>query len=327
MADDLVLGIDAGATRIRAALANLRGAVLARGEGGAGNALSVPADDLARNLREALGGVVTRETTVVRAVVAGFAGAAPPEVDPADTGRERARAALVRACADVGIVPGGIDVRSDAEVAYASGAGPLPDGLVPDGLVLICGSGAFGARIRGGRLVQTADGHGRLIDDAGSAFWIGRYGMRAALRCLDGRGPRTVLADTVAARLGVAVAERGIERIATRRALIRAVYARDEFYLSTLCPLVTGAASEGDAVANAILDEAVAELAVTVGALDPVPGEPLVTTGALLAPDGPLLPRLRRAMAPLGLVPNPVANGLAGAVTLARAALGALAVE
>jgi glucosamine kinase len=245
-------------------------------------------------------------------VVAGFAGAAPPELDPGDNGFRRARAALRRACERVGIGPDIVDVRSDAEIAYAAGAGAGPDGLV-----LICGSGAVGARISGGAMVATVDGHGRFIDDAGSGLWIGRHAMRAALRDLDGRGQPTALTAAVARRLGVTAAG--------PRPLATAAQARDEFYLATLSPLVTAAAADGDAVANAILDRAADELASTVTALAPVPGEPLVTTGALLAPGGPLVPRLTSAVHPLGLVPSPVADGLTGAVTLARAAVASTA--
>lgn len=315
---ELILGIDAGATRTRAALAGPRGSVLGRGESGAGNALSVPADDLAGHLAEAMERVVAGDRGRVRAVVAGFAGAAPPELDPADIGHRRARAALDRACERVRIAPDTVQVRSDAEIAFASGAGTAPEGLV-----LICGSGAVGARISGGVLARTVDGHGRFIDDAGSGLWIGRRAIRAALRGLDGRGQPTALSAVVARRFGVTIASRGAARGSSMRALASAVHARDEFYLATLSPLVTDAAADGDAVASEILDEAAAELAATVTALAPVPGEPLVTTGSLLAPGGPLLPRLTRAVRPLGLVPSPVADGLTGALTLARAVLAA----
>jgi len=340
----LVMGIDAGGTRVRAAIAGREGPVLGRGEGGAGNALSVPVPELASHLREAItraahGADVAKR---VRSVVAGFAGAAPLMVDPADTGRERAQAALTEACAAAGIAPDvTIDVRSDVEVAFASGAGATAGGLV-----LVSGSGAVAGRIGAGLLEWTADGNGRMIDDAGSGFWIGRGAMRAALRALDGRAPWTSLVATIADRLGVpADALKGIDVtsmpiegrpcdidapqrggvlgggapvVALRRGLIREVTGRGEFYLSTLCPLVTRAAADGDLVANQLLDEAVDELVISLRALRPEPGEPLVTTGGLLSPDGPLLTRLTAAVEALGLTPRPVEDGVAGAIALAR---------
>ncbi|MGD0558358.1 MAG: BadF/BadG/BcrA/BcrD ATPase family protein [Streptosporangiaceae bacterium] len=318
--EPLVMGVDAGGTRIRVAVAGLEGPVLGRGAGGAGNALSVPVPELASHLHEAIARAVHGEDVAkrVRSVVAGFAGAAPLMVDPADVGRERARAALAAACAEAGIAPDvTIEVRSDVEVAFASGAGSAGDGLV-----LVSGSGAVAGRIAAGRLAWTADGNGRLIDDAGSGFWIGRGAMRAALRALDGRAPWTSLVAAIAERLGVSVealrGRGGLEAVALRRALIREVTSRGEFYLSTLCPLVTEAAAEGDAVASRILDEAVEELITTLRALRPEPGEPLVTTGGLLAPGGPLLKRLTEAVAALGLTPLPVEDGVAGAIALAR---------
>lgn len=91
--------------------------------------------------------------------------------------------------------------------------------------------------------------------------------------------------------------------------------------IARLCPVVVRAAAAGDAVAGAILDEAADHLAETVAVLAPAPGEPLVTTGALLAPAGPLLPRFTARMRPYDVTPAPVPDGLAGAVALARTML------
>jgi len=309
------MGVDAGATRIRVAIADLSGRVVGRGEGGAGNALSVSVPELASHLRDAIVGAAPSGDLRARIgrVVAGFAGAVSLAVDPDDVGRERAHAALAQAC---GGTTATLEVRSDVEVAFASGAGTTRNGLV-----LVCGSGAAGGRLVDGNLMWTADGHGRLIDDAGSGFWIGRSAMRAALRALDGRGPWTTLVAGVCRQLGIerATEAEGPERVALRRALIRGVASRDEFYLSTLCPLVTRAAAGGDAVANQILDDAVAELRTTLTALSPRRGEPLVTTGGLLGPEGPLLGRFTAAVSELGLTLRPVEDGVAGAIVLALA--------
>ncbi|TXS29167.1 hypothetical protein EAO71_10590 [Streptomyces sp. ms191] len=78
------------------------------------------------------------------------------------------------------------------------------------------------------------------------------------------------------------------------------------------------AADGGDEVARALLDRAADELAATVAALAPRPAEPLVVTGGLIGPGGPLLGRLAERVAVRGLVPSPVPDGVAGAVSLAR---------
>nr|WP_193555483.1 hypothetical protein [Streptomyces sp. ST1020] len=110
------------------------------------------------------------------------------------------------------------------------------------------------------------------------------------------------------------------QRAAYRAYLLPAVMERRPTDLAAHAPLVTRAADEGDEVARQILDEAAAALVETVMALAPEPGEPLVVTGGLLAPDGPLLAPLIEHLAPLGLTVSPVVDGSAGAVALARIA-------
>ena len=58
--------------------------------------------------------------------------------------------------------------RSDLEVAFAAGT---PE---PDGTVLVAGTGATAGAVTGHRLTRTADGHGWLLGDDGSGFWLGR---------------------------------------------------------------------------------------------------------------------------------------------------------
>jgi N-acetylglucosamine kinase-like BadF-type ATPase len=91
--------------------------------------------------------------------------------------------------------------------------------------------------------------------------------------------------------------------------------------LALLSPVVFAAAGEGDAVALGLLDRAAELLTDKVRALDPRAGEPLVTTGGLLGPGGPLLSRVTARLAGLGLRVFPVADGAAGAAALARTLL------
>ncbi|MER7953275.1 BadF/BadG/BcrA/BcrD ATPase family protein [Streptomyces sp. NPDC096030] len=294
-----VLGIDAGGTRTRARLADAAtGAVLGEGVGGAGNALSVASAELVRNLVRALRGAVPggRAGAVV-SVVAGFAGGGP------GGGVEKAGSALAEALSGVGAAPARVEVVGDADIAFASGPG-----VPADGLVLIAGTGATAARVERRRAARAADGDGWLLGDAGSGFWLGREALRAVLRSLDGRGPATSLAGAVGEVCG------GL----TKEAVVRYGFAGHPVRLAALSPLVVEAERTGDEVAGALLDRAADELAATVGALAPCPGEPLVVTGGLLAPGGPLLPRFAERVGAAGLVPSAVPDGLAGAVALAR---------
>ncbi|WP_407564200.1 N-acetylglucosamine kinase [Streptomyces sp. 184] len=369
-----VIGIDVGGTRVRAALAEAAGgAVLRTVSAGAGNPRSVPAEVLTARLASCVAPLAEAAGTgPVAAVVAGVAGAEPR--DPDDAGTRVAYAALRTALRRGGIGPVPVQVCGDTEIAFAAGPGAPSSGVV-----VIAGTGASAARIAARRQTGTIDGHGWLLGDEGSGFWVARQALRAALRALDGRGPWTALVPllTAAAGVGGAPGERGegaegaarqgapgerggsaeraavaggagrgagefgerrrgggagrvpdragpgpaVGNAAVRVGLVDAGFAGAPVEIARWCPVVVRAAEGGDAVAGAILDEAADHLAEAVAVLAPAPGEPLVTTGGLLAPAGPLLPRFTARMRPYGLTPAPVPDGLAGAVALARAML------
>ncbi|WP_369220860.1 BadF/BadG/BcrA/BcrD ATPase family protein [Streptomyces sp. R39] len=326
-----VVGLDAGGTRTRAVLADAGdGRTLGEGVAGPGNALTVPGPELADHLAEAVASAVPEaERAYVAAAVGGFAGAArAPEEEP---GRVRARAALTAALTRLGIGTETVEVYSDIEAAFA-GAPGRPAG----GLALVAGTGVVAARIAGRVLAATSGGDGWLLGDDGGGHWIGREAVRAALRAADGRGGPTALTTAVGRALGVpaSVLPPGgsdscapwadgrtwapAPRAAYRARLLPAVMDRPPVRLADLAPLVPRAAAEKDAVAAAILQEAAAHLAGTVAALGPRPGEALVVTGGLVAPDGPLLTPLTERLAHLDLTITPVTDGRAGTVALAQ---------
>ncbi|RSS47214.1 ATPase, partial [Streptomyces sp. WAC07061] len=224
-----------------------------------------------------------------------------------------ARRALGAALARYGVRAASVHVLADSEVAFAAAPGTPPDGLV-----LVAGTGAAAVRIRSHRLAAAADGCGWLTGDDGSGFWIAREGLRRALRGLDGRGPATALLPRLAAAFGAGPAP--ADPYALRYVLIDGPRtAAEPARLARLCPVVFDAAADGDPVAEGILDEAAGLLAESAAALRPRRGEPLVTVGGLIGPAGPLLPRLTTRLSAWDLTPCPVADGLPGAIALARA--------
>lgn len=310
----LVVGIDAGGTRTRAALADSGGALLGEGSGGPGNALSVGRQELTAHLAAALAQAVPPGLRgAVRAVYGGFAGASPG-LGP-ERGHELAVSCLRAALDGTGMAPGAVAVGGDTEIALASAPGAPGDGLV-----LIAGTGAVAARVSGGRRVAVADGHGWLLGDDGSGFWLGRQAVRAALAALDGRGPATALLDAVLAHYGLppdgAAAQDAAEGV------VVAAHTRPPVELALLSPAVVTAAGEGDAVARALLADAAELLARAVRALRPRPAEPLVLSGGLLGPGGPLLAPLTALLTPTGVHVHPVPHGVPGAVALALGAAG-----
>ncbi|MEW2520603.1 N-acetylglucosamine kinase [Actinacidiphila alni] len=336
----LVIGIDAGGTRSRATLAEAAPedptgrddaaevVVLGRGTGGPGNALSVGRTDLTRHLTEAVTEAVPEPLRGrVAAVFGGFAGAAVG-LGP-ERGHGLALSCLEDALAAAGITAAAVGVGGDTEVALASAPGAPADGLV-----LIAGTGAIATRLTGRRRSAVVDGHGWLLGDEGSGFWLGNRAVRAALEALDGRGPWTTLVDRVAAHFlppglyggsgpygrpdPYDRAADGEARARLSEAMVTSAYAHPPTRLAQLSREAVAAAEEGDAVALGLLDGAADLLAGTVRALAPRPSEPLVLTGGLLGPDGPLLTRVVGRLDGLGLRVFPVADGGPGAAALAR---------
>ncbi len=128
------------------------------------------------------------------------------------------------------------------------------------GVVVAAGTGAvcYG-RNRTGASIQVS-GWGQIMGDEGSAYDIAVRGLRAGARALDGRGPRTALLEGIADALGVS----GFVEVAFR--VYGEPLAREA--IAGLATIVCRAATDGDAVAIAILADAGAELgAAAVAAL------------------------------------------------------------
>lgn len=65
------------------------------------------------------------------------------------------------------------------------------------GVVLAAGTGTLCLAIGPAGERRNIDGLGYLFGDEGGGFWIGRAGIRAAVRAAEGRGPRTVLQEAL----------------------------------------------------------------------------------------------------------------------------------
>lgn len=298
--DRLVLGGDVGGTSTRILVADLAGRVVGRGRGPGGNPVAHPA-----TAHRAFGDALAQALADVdpAAVVAGVIGMA---------GSGAVRDPVVRAGYDrvwrEARLAGTPDVRSDLEVAFAAGTAAV------DGSVLIAGTGAVAGRIAGGRLVAAVGGHGWLLGDEGSGFWLGREAVRATLRALEGTGPGGAMTDSVLHAL--AVADTGAT---ARAAVVAAAYARLPVELSGLAPLVTDAHLAGDRAATAILDAAGTHLlAIWDGLGAGGPGAPVVLAGSLIAPGSYLGSVVRTGLAERSVTPCSADDPVQGAVRLAR---------
>jgi len=120
-----------------------------------------------------------------------------------------------------------------------------------DGVVLAVGSGVAVVARRGARACHR-DGNGPVAGDDGSGFWIGREGLRAAVRASEDRGPSTRLVGDIERSHG---ALRGAIRSQSDGETMR--------WCITIARVVLEAAAHGDDVAMAIRAEAAARLAAT----------------------------------------------------------------
>lgn len=265
MGERLVLGVDCGGTRTRAALASVERGLLGLGASGGGNPRDGGAARTARAIDDAVAGAFADAGLARVPVAAATVGAA-------GVATEEERGALRRALGPLALVGGGApEIVHDLRVAQAGAFAGGP------GMVLVAGTGSccYG-RASDGR-ESRAGGWGGRLDDGGSATWLGLEAVRAAVRASDGRGDRTVLSGRV---LGVL----GVEDL---RAALRVV--ESEGYraaVSRLAPAVTEAARDGDAVALEIVGRGARELAgmaeAVARALGPGAG-PVVCLGGVFA--------------------------------------------
>ncbi|MER7891247.1 BadF/BadG/BcrA/BcrD ATPase family protein [Micromonospora sp. NPDC094482] len=281
MSGTVVVGLDVGGTSTRAAALTLDGERLGTGRAGGGNPTSHGAERAAEELLTALrGALATVDPGRVRAGTIGLAGAGRLLADPAG------RAAFDRAWHDAGLrCP--YAVHGDALVAYASGT------AAPAGTVLIAGTGAIAAGVRDLRLDRVADGHGWLLGDAGSGFWLGREAVRRLLADLDSGRPPGILGRQVLTEL-MGTAEVAARPRDTVDALIQAVTRRPPVDLARLAPQVVAAAVTGEPVAAGLITEAANHLAESVSRIRPAGATtPIVLGGGLLTGDTPLAAAVR----------------------------------
>jgi N-acetylglucosamine kinase-like BadF-type ATPase len=302
--------MDIGGTATRVLIVDTGGRRRGTGRSGGANPTAHPGELWAGAVRDALGQALTESGPVaVGSVVVGVAGGGALADKEAAASFERIIRGEVRCNCR-------IQVTGDVVVAFTAGTAG------PDGTVLVAGTGAAAAAIRDRSPVSEVDGHGWLLGDTGSGFWIGRKAVRAALAELDGLGPVTSLLPLVAeAMLGRDVAETDARRTCVE--IVQAVHARPPVGLSKLAPLVSRCAGQGDQVAVGIVRSAVRHLVSAVEAVrSPDETTPIVVTGGVAVGDHLIAVLLRhRLESRWPTCVRPVHDGVVGAAWLALKAL------
>ena len=240
----LFLGVDGGQSGTKAVIGDENGRILGAGEAGPCNhaAAGEGRAKLERAVKGSVGAACAQaglhpDSVEFEAACFGMSG-----------GPEDKREILAAA-----LRTGHLVVTNDAVIALA---GATRSG---QGIITIAGTGsiAFG-RNAAGRTAR-AGGWGYVFGDEGGGFDIARRALRSVLRMEEGWGSPTALREPLLEATGSATANEMLHRFYT-----------DEWPRSRVAKLarvVDAVATEGDAVAQALMRGAAQELAILAGAV------------------------------------------------------------
>lgn len=131
-------------------------------------------------------------------------------------------------------------VTSDAEIALR---GAFEGG---HGIITIIGTGSIALGNPNNTDLVRCGGWGIELDDEGSGAWIGREGLTAVVRAIDGRGKKTILTNLIADSYPSI-------NIDQPRTIVKA-YSEGAFQYHSLSPHVMKCAAEGDEVCLGIIN-------------------------------------------------------------------------
>jgi glucosamine kinase len=189
-----LLGIDAGGSATRVALV-CGDEVIPQAPAPPMNALLTP-------------DFTERALALIRAAGATAAGIGLPGLRSPQRAEELSRTLTTQAG-----IP--VYVRNDGQIACLGSFGGKP------GIVVFAGTGSGATGWDGSRWAR-AGGHGFLLGDEGSAYWLGRAAVNAALRWADGMGGSAAIHAAVTEAAGQALDDlvRDIHTHATERSLV-----------------------------------------------------------------------------------------------------------
>ncbi|MDR0926747.1 MAG: hypothetical protein LBO69_03140 [Ignavibacteria bacterium] len=182
------------------------------------------------------------ETSEVDVIVVGLAGCW------LESEKKRALYLIKTLASTSGVTINDLVVTSDAEIAMEGAFG----GEL--GIITIVGTGSIGlAKYNSDKPFARCGGWGIELDDEGSGAWVGREGVTAVVRAIDGRGKQTMLT----AKLTELVPRFDLEQ---PRTIVSAYNDRD-FEYQYVTPLVMKCADAGDIVCTKIIERAAKHLA------------------------------------------------------------------
>ncbi|WP_042222330.1 N-acetylglucosamine kinase [Oceanobacillus manasiensis] len=239
------IGIDGGGTKTHALLADGNGTIISQAISGASNPNAIGEQQLIEVFQSLFKELDNEEGTrlkKVKVVYAGIAGSANP------ANRTILEAILASILPQAKIV-----VEPDAICALYSGT------YGKAGIVQIAGTGSIAYGMNESGEQERVGGWGYLIGDEGSGYAIGRAGITAALKSLDGREEPTILLKMLYDHFNVSHPQE----------LIKSVYDAEQpkSVIAPLSRIVFQAYLKDDPVAQTILEQSAKDIASQIKAL------------------------------------------------------------
>ncbi|MEW6547782.1 MAG: BadF/BadG/BcrA/BcrD ATPase family protein [Bacillota bacterium] len=261
----LVLGVDAGATKTLAVVADLAGQVRGWGRAGCGN-FQVTGTRAPREISRAIRRALAMAGAGPSHVVAAYYGIAGAD-RPADF-------AYIHSFLEPINPAPRWEVENDATIALVAATRRRL------GVVVACGTGFNCLAFHPGGTRLQVGGLGYIFGDFAGAGQIGAEVIRAATRAYDGRGPATALLDLLRQQID-------LDDPSDLAPMMYGAATRS-LHPGELAPLAFRAAAAGDPVAHEILHRTAEEMALATkvaierARLHTLPSVPVVLAGALL---------------------------------------------
>lgn len=274
------LGIDAGGTQTRWALARASGEIVAQGAVAGMTGLQMDSEAGRVHVQATFADIAKGAATFgpPQAVFAGFTGLG----DAADPLRTLISTAIA-------VPPVNVHLASDIEIAYLDVYAP------GEGYVVYAGTGSVAAFIDADGALHRAGGRGVLLDDAGGGFWIAKEALRHIWRGEDERPESwrdSPMAAAVFERLG------GSDWVVTRQFVYGTASAAARGEIGRLA-LAVAATADADPAARCILEAAGRELARLGHAMILRFGARAITLSGRVAPLHPsILSAMQKALPP-----------------------------
>jgi N-acetylglucosamine kinase-like BadF-type ATPase len=236
--DKYYLGIDGGGTKTHAVITDSECRIAGEGFSGAANPLRIGLEEAILHVEQAVADACAHagiEIGEIESACAAIAGINHP-----------IHYHTMKDALDDALQVAGLELVTDARAALE---GAL-DGKA--GVVVIAGTGSIAIGVNADGRQARAGGFGPTLSDEGSGYYIAQRALKAVVSSFDGRSPKTILAERICDRLGVA----------DPSDLPGVIYNSDSepVDIAPLAELVDEAAREGDEVARQILIAAGREL-------------------------------------------------------------------